>query len=54
MNHYCLGVKNALYRVLSPTEYAYYRQQIEAQTPLERVHPSCLRKLVEGAVQYAS
>lgn len=53
VDSYCLGVKNALYRVLSPTEYDYYRQQIEAQTPLERVHPSCLRKLVEGAVQYA-
>ena len=50
---YCLGVKNALYRVLSAAEYDYYREQIEANTPLERVHPSCLRKLVEGAVQYA-
>ncbi len=50
---YCLGVKNALYHVISPAEYDYYRGQIEAQTPLERVHPSCLRKLVEGAVQYA-
>lgn len=50
---YCLGVKNALYRVLSAAEYDYYREKIEANTPLERVHPSCLRKLVEGAVQYA-
>ncbi len=50
---FCLGVKNALYHVISPAEYDYYREQIEAQTPLERVHPSCLRKLVEGAVQYA-
>ena len=50
---YCLGAKNALYRVLSLAEYDYYRGQIEAQTPLERVHPSCLRKLVEGAVRYA-
>lgn len=50
---YCLGVKNALYRVISPAEYNYYRGQIESQTPLESVHPSCLRKLVEGAVQYA-
>ena len=53
VDSYCLGVKNALYRVLSPAEYDYYRGQIEAQTPLERIHPSCLRKLVEGAVQYA-
>lgn len=50
---YCLGIKNALYRVISPAEYDYYRRQIEAYTPLERVHPSCLRKLVEGAVRYA-
>ena len=50
---YCLGAKNALYRVLSLAEYDYYRGQIEAQTPLGRVHPSCLRKLVEGAVRYA-
>lgn len=50
---YCLGVKSALYRVISPAEYDYYRGQIEAHTPLERVHPSCLRKLVEGAVRYA-
>lgn len=53
VDSYCLGVKNALYRVISSAEYDYYRGQIEAQTPLERVHPSCLRKLVEGAVQYA-
>jgi tetratricopeptide (TPR) repeat protein len=50
---FCLGVKNALYRIVSPAEYDYYREQIEAQTPLEPVHPSCLRKLVEGAVHYA-
>jgi tetratricopeptide (TPR) repeat protein len=53
VDSYCLGVKNALYRVISPAEYDYYRGQIESQTPLESVHPSCLRKLVEGAVRYA-
>ena len=50
---FCLGVKSALYRVVSPADYGHYRGQIETQTPLERVHPSCLRKLVEGAVRYA-
>ena len=50
---YCLGVKNALYRVIPPTEFESYRRQIEQHTPLEQVHPSCLRKLVEGAVRYA-
>lgn len=50
---YCLGVKNALYRVFSSTEFEFYRRQIEQHTPLESIHPSCLRKLVEGAVRYA-
>jgi tetratricopeptide (TPR) repeat protein len=50
---FCLGVKDVLYRVVSPAEYGHYREQIETQTPLEAVHPSCLRKLVEGAVRYA-
>lgn len=50
---YCLGVKDAFHRVVSPKEYAFYRSQIEGQTRYEQVHPSCLRKLVEGAVRYA-
>ncbi len=50
---YCLGVKNALYRGFSSTEFELYRRQIEQLTPLESIHPSCLRKLVEGAVRYA-
>jgi tetratricopeptide (TPR) repeat protein len=51
---YCLGVKNAFYRVVSAQDYAFTRHQIEASTGhLETVHPSCLRKLVEGALDYA-
>lgn len=50
---YCLGVKDALHRVVSQQEYDYYRSQIESQTRYESIHPSCLRKLVEGAVRYA-
>jgi len=46
---YCLGVKNAFYRVVSPAEWAEFLQRSE----LEKIHPSCLRKLVEGAVAYA-
>lgn len=49
---YCLGVKDAFYRVIAKQDYDYYRQQLGGDS-LERVHPSCLRKLVEGAVQYA-
>ena len=51
---YCLGVKNALYHVVSAQDYAVHLQQFEASAGrFERVHPSCLRKLVEGAVDYA-
>jgi hypothetical protein len=50
---YCLGVKNAFYRVVSRQEYALYVGRLSGNTTLERIHPSCLRKLVEGAVHYA-
>ncbi|MCB1764912.1 MAG: hypothetical protein KDJ22_02465 [Candidatus Competibacteraceae bacterium] len=50
---YCLGVKDAMYRVVSPEEFEYYRQQVHDRTPLGSVHPSCLRRLVEEAVGYA-
>jgi len=46
---YCLGVKNAFYRVVSPEEWGQFVEGME----LEKIHPSCLRKLVEGAVAYA-
>lgn len=51
---YCLGVKNAFYSVAPVQEYAFNLQQIEASAGrLERIDPSCLRKLIEGAVDYA-
>ena len=50
---FCLGVKNAMYREISGEEYEFYRREIESRTPLESAHPSCLRKLVEGAARYA-
>lgn len=50
---YCLGVKNALYREMDGGEFEFYRREINSQTPLESVRPSCLRKLVEDAVRYA-
>lgn len=46
---YCLGVKDAFYRVVSQEEW----EQLAQDAQLEKVHPSCLRKLVEGAVAYA-
>ena len=51
---YCLGVKNAFYQILSQQEYELYVGQMSGEADLEAVHPSCLRKLVEGAVRYAN
>lgn len=51
---YCLGVKDALYKIASRTEYDrdVYHKAFSAgdRVPLR---PACARKLVEGAVEYA-
>ena len=49
----CLGIKNAFYRIVPPSEYALYVNRMREDAHLEHAHPSCLRKLVEGAVRYA-
>lgn len=46
---YCLGVKNAFYRVLPPEEWLRF---VHTQD-FEEIQPDCLRQLVEGAVAYA-
>ncbi len=46
---YCLGVKDAFYRVVSPDQFAEFVQRFD----FDHIHPSCLRKLVEGVVAYA-
>jgi hypothetical protein len=54
---FCLGVKDAFFRVLSEGEYenrfkASLMESHEGQT-FKSVDPSCARKLLEGAVAYA-
>ena len=46
---FCLGVKDAFYRVVSVEEHGQFVQRFN----VEKIHPACLRKLVEGAVAYA-
>jgi len=54
---HCLGVKNALFTVKSEIEYEssvkpkLMRSSDEGN--FENVHPTCARKLIEGAVLYA-
>jgi len=50
---YCLGVKGAFYLISSQEDYALNMSRYGEDARYDRVHPSCLRKLVEGAVDYA-
>ena len=54
---YCLGVKNALFKVSSEFEYENtVKPQLmgaSEEALFENIHQNCARKLVEGAVLYA-
>jgi len=49
---FCLGIKDAFYDVLSPAEYDYRVSGLQHET-FRAIHPTCARKLVEGAEAYA-
>jgi hypothetical protein len=50
---YCLGVKNAYFRVVSSTEYRETLNHIRMNEALKSVEPACARKLVESCIAYA-
>ena len=50
---YCLGVKNAFFNVFNEFDYEDMKSQVESRDKQRFIHPSCVRKLVEGAVAYA-
>ncbi|MBA7674864.1 hypothetical protein ES703_83089 [subsurface metagenome] len=50
---YCLGVKNAFFKVESKTAYNETKQQLFRNDPIKGMSPSCARKLVEEGVSYA-
>ena len=51
----CLGVKNAFFRELHEEQYFEAKRRTLYNRPAEPVamHPACMRKLVESAVDYA-
>jgi hypothetical protein len=55
---YCLGVKNAFFKLITKSEYdlKYKMSMIAAQggAAFKPVIPECVRKLIEGAVAYAA
>lgn len=53
---YCLGVKDAFFTLFGNEEkYAEFKDNLTASNPAPLVshHPSCFRKLLEGAIDYA-
>lgn len=50
---WCLGVKDAFIRVSSLGEYEKFMERSRGQYELENLHPTCARKIVESAVDYA-
>jgi hypothetical protein len=50
---FCLGVKNAFFRVVSSTEYGELINHIGMNETLKSVEPACARKLVEECIEYA-
>ncbi len=51
---WCLGVKDAFFRIGPAGDYESYIEQNRARFELEPVHPSCAKKIVESAVEYAN
>jgi hypothetical protein len=50
---FCLGVKDAFFRVISRDEYEDFIDQASQHGPMNFMEPSCIRKLIEGAIAYA-
>lgn len=53
---FCLGVKNAFFRVMSTGQYEEMMERMAANSGAgipEAIPPACWRKLVEGGISYA-
>ncbi|NEX16350.1 MAG: hypothetical protein C1943_06915 [Halochromatium sp.] len=53
---FCLGVKNAMFHFMEEDRYEHEMKPAlsQSQGQWERLHPSCARKLIEGAADYAA
>lgn len=51
---WCLGVKNALLKLMSRSDYLHNVNRISEEEALTETSPECVRKLVESAEAYAA
>jgi hypothetical protein len=50
---WCLGVKNAYFTVLRENEYVRRVEEMEINEGLVSIHPSCLKKIIDGCVAFS-
>jgi hypothetical protein len=50
---WCLGVKNTFFTVLSKSEYVRRLEEIEFREGLINIHPSCLKKIIDGCIEFS-
>lgn len=50
---FCLGVKNAMWGIRSPSEVDVLAGKLSTGYKIVKLQPECARSLVEGAVEYA-
>ena len=53
LDTFCLGVKDAFWRIATPAEYAEHLEQMQHATATRKVSGETLAKLVLGAVEFA-
>ncbi|WP_339135018.1 MAG: hypothetical protein WGN25_16850 [Candidatus Electrothrix sp. GW3-4] len=51
---YCLGIKDCFVRVFNEENYPSFLEKVNMQGKLKKIHPTCARKLIEKAGEYAA
>lgn len=51
---FCLGLKNTFFTVFAEDEYSDRIGAITGNEQMKTIHPSCLRKLIDGCVEFAN
>ncbi|RWX43425.1 hypothetical protein H206_02459 [Candidatus Electrothrix aarhusensis] len=51
---YCLGVKDCFVRMFNEETYPSFLKEVNRQGKLKKIHPTCARKIIEKAGEYAA
>ncbi len=53
IDSYCLGIKDAFYRIVTRGEYQDFVDGLEASGKTRKIEPAALKRLIDGAIAYA-